>query len=744
MAILAASSAAAQSASDPIEIAVSLPLTGDGSTTFGQGTLQGIQFAIDEANAAAGRNRPIKLAVYDDQQSDKAVTEVAEKIIASRAVLVIGPSYSTASLAQGPLYAKVGLASLCPTATSDAITENATTFRMIFKNSQEGEALATYFTRVLGGHGADVIVTDNKYGQTLRTGFEEAAQRLGIDTKWLIYTTADEADAIANKLGGDHSGRATVFLTLDGDAARILTTLRQLGRSGPFLGGDALGDEGFGALFSAEIQEQRQPGFFTDGLYAVTPMMIDSANAETLAFAERFRARYGHDPIWMTVAGYDAARMAVAAVRAVTNGANAKSDLKAQRAATVGWLAAQTSLEKALPGLLGPLRFDANRGGHRPIRIGRFFQGRFESAPLQIVPAGKPDRAEIEAGSVFETKTEGWARMQRVVYSGMFLNEIARLDVAQSTFAADLYIWMRFAKIDAAEADPTLIAFPNLIRGNFDPDKPAAQGELDDGTIYRLWRVHGDFKNDFDLHRYPADRQSLSIQFFNARAPSDRLVYVRDQRSDSATGAGAATAAIESAASAATPPVEAALGDSATPQAFRNLTQWVPVHAAQGRDTLLTSSALGDPRLVGVERVRELSGFGLSVELHRRVLSTMAKTMLPLGLMATIMFASLFFPTALVKEKVTVAITAALSGAVLLTSINSQLGNVGYVMAVEYVFYIFFALCLLCIVAVLAAERLRAASRPSLATIVDESGRFLFLLGILGTIGAGWFAVSQN
>jgi hypothetical protein len=50
-----------------------------------------------------------------------------------------------------------------------------------------------------------------------------------------------------------------------------------------------------------------------------------------------------------------------------------------------------------------------------------------------------------------------------------------------------------------------------------------------------------------------------------------------------------------------------------------------------------------------------------------------------LALMALIMLASLYFPHALVKEKITVAITAALSGAVLLASINSQLGNGGYV-----------------------------------------------------------------
>jgi hypothetical protein len=142
--------------------------------------------------------------------------------------------------------------------------------------------------------------------------------------------------------------------------------------------------------------------------------------------------------------------------------------------------------------------------------------------------------------------------------------------------------------------------------------------------------------------------------------------------------------------------------------------------------------------------VRELSGFNVSIDLSRRVFATLAKTLLPLGLMALIMFASLYFPHALVKEKVTVAITAALSGAVLLSAINSQLGNVGYVIAVEYGFYVFFALCLLCIVAVLAAERFRVAGRPSMAVAVEQSGRYLFLLGMVGTALAGWIVYLRS
>jgi branched-chain amino acid transport system substrate-binding protein len=98
----------------------------------------------------------------------------------------------------------------------------------------------------------------------------------------------------------------------------------------------------------------------------------------------------------------------------------------------------------------------------------------------------------------------------------------------------------------------------------------------------------------------------------------------------------------------------------------------------------------------------------------------------PLVIMTFIMLASLYFPHALVKEKVTVVITAALSGAVLLAAVNSQLGAVGCTMAVEYVFYIFSTLCLHCIVSVLAAERLRVAGQAQVAVKTEVLTRALF------------------
>jgi branched-chain amino acid transport system substrate-binding protein len=734
-----------------LKIAVAGSLTGS-AAFYGVPIRDGVKLAVEEANAQRGSPR-IELSFHDDRSTDDGAREIAGDITAGDALLTVGPSLTTSALASGLIYAEAGLASILPAAHGDAVTDNETTFRSIFSTKEMGEALANYLHYVLDGKRAVLIFSNNGFGRPIAAGFKQRAERLGIEAVYRGFSTPAELDEAVRAATADPGQPAIVLGMLADQAVSALVTLRRQNAHGTILGPDSVAIEGLSELFADQPEYGQDRGFFTEGVYAISPAILDSANAETLAFASRFRERYGHEPSWPAVQGYDAARLAISAARAAAR--LPASDLHARRKGVLDYLTSRDSPGHAIAGLTGPLWFAADRGRIQAVRVGRFQGGLFESAPTQIVVVPNPDRAEIDAGTVIDLGSGIYGRRQQVVYSGIYLNEVSRVDIAQSRFTADFYLWLRYARgAGGGAADPAEIDFPDIVRGSSDGKVPAAQGNLDDGTTYRLWRMRGDFKNDFDLHRYPADRQTLAIRFFNARAASDRIVYVQDRLSvvpGLPPGAGNAQAASDGSARAAEAipdrpggggPVDE-FGGAAAPDAFRNLTQWEPLGVIQRRDNLVTGSALGDPRLLGVERVRELSGYILSIDLRRKVVATLAKTLLPLGLMSLIMYASLFFPVALVKEKVTVAITGALSGAVLLSSINSQLGGIGYIIAVEYGFYIFFGLCLLCIVAVLVAERLRVTGRQPAAATVERSGRYLFVIVCMSTALAAWLAFGR-
>jgi len=296
------------------------------------------------------------------------------------------------------------------------------------------------------------------------------------------------------------------------------------------------------------------------------------------------------------------------------------------------------------------------------------------------------------------------------------------MDAARSTFAADFYVWLRFAKNSGLGADdPGEIKFPDLIAGGaFDRQHPLEQREMPDGTSYRLWRVQGEFRNQFDLRRYPFDRQSLRLRFFNARAAADHIVYALDQSaSDSGERGGAAVGAAE--------------------EAFHLLSQWRFVGAHHQRENFVATSSLGDPFRVGRVNYRELSGYAASFDLQRRALSVLIKSLLPLWLMTCMLYVSLHFPPSLVHSKLGVGITAMLTGMVLLNALNSQMGAVGYTVAVEYAFYLFFALGLLHIVSVMITEHLREKNRLSPAHRIDFWTRVIFLAAVLGMSLLGIF-----
>jgi branched-chain amino acid transport system substrate-binding protein len=770
---IAGSAASAQQQS--AKIAVALSLTG-ANASLGKPELDGIRLAVEEANAT-NEGPAVELAVYDDTSNVDAGKKLAHEIGAGDALLVLGPATTLMALETGRIYSDAGIVNIGPTTTGDEVTEPPNFFRAVASTGDSGETLARYLRYVLGGRRATVIFKDDGYGRSAADGFLRAAPRAGVSADYKSFSTVQEAEDAAREAAADPANPAIIIAAYDKDTVPVLTILRRQGARGPILGTLTMSDEGYPALFADQPEERQKPGFFTDGVYASTPMILDSSNAETLAFADRFRARFAYEPQFYSAQGYESARLALAAVRAT-----GASDLKQRRAAIRAYLASLNSPTSGIPGLNGPLWFNAERGRDQPLRIGRFQNTVFVSAPVQLVPVRDADPAEIASGAVVDlgrgpvmrgqfasardtdpvmtsaATASGPAdpghgplmRRQQVVYTGMYVNEISRMDIAPSTFTADFYLWMRFARgSGAADGDPTDIRFPTLVRGSFDAKRPVAQGNLDDGTTYRLWQVTGEFKNDFDLHHYPADHQTLVARFYNSGAASDRIVYVQDRLSSgtsswvspgTASGTVTPVSAVGSAAAAMTAPASDASGSPVAPEAFRNLSQWAPLRVHEGRDILVTQSALGDPRLVGLERIRELSGFSFTTEVSRRVISTLTKTLLPLGLMALIMYASLYFPVALVKEKITVAITGALSGAVLLAAINSQLGNVGYVIALEYGFYVYFTLCLLCIVGVLAAERLRATGRNAVAFGVERWARHAFLLGLAGTFVAGMIA----
>jgi hypothetical protein len=109
--------------------------------------------------------------------------------------------------------------------------------------------------------------------------------------------------------------------------------------------------------------------------------------------------------------------------------------------------------------------------------MGFFHYGRFVTAPLQLVHIDQPDgidlAAEREKGHVATFGNRDYW-IQHVVYTGIDIARLNRIDVKQGTFNVDFYLWMRFAGDDDGQ---TQVQFPALLdAAAFDPGRPLQIG----------------------------------------------------------------------------------------------------------------------------------------------------------------------------------------------------------------------------------------------------------------------------
>ena len=84
-----------------IYIALAGPMSGTDHESGNQ-IRQGVELALTEVNEAGGINgHPVKLLVFDDQNNVKVASQVAQNVVASRALAVVGHMYSGTSVAAG-------------------------------------------------------------------------------------------------------------------------------------------------------------------------------------------------------------------------------------------------------------------------------------------------------------------------------------------------------------------------------------------------------------------------------------------------------------------------------------------------------------------------------------------------------------------------------------------------------------------------------------------------------------------
>jgi len=169
-----------------IKVAILAPLSGQ-TSTFGESTKNGAQFAIDEWNAKGGvLGKQIVPIVEDSQCTPDPAVNAANKVIdLDKVKFIIGEVCSKASIPISVIAEAKGVIQVSPTSTSDLLTFNADgsvkkyVFRACYNDSFQGKVMATF--AIGKGYKTAFIMLDkgNDYVLGLAENFEKAFTGMG-------------------------------------------------------------------------------------------------------------------------------------------------------------------------------------------------------------------------------------------------------------------------------------------------------------------------------------------------------------------------------------------------------------------------------------------------------------------------------------------------------------------------------------------------------------------------------------
>lgn len=297
--------------SDTIKIGVNYELSG-AVATYGQSSVDGVELAIEEVNAAGGvLGKQIELVTIDNKSDAAEVVSVATRLMTEEGVCaVIGPATSGNFKAELPIALENGIPVISGSATANDVTEGATqeyTFRICFSDDFQGVAMANYAAKTLGAKKVAVVQDKSSdYAEGLAASFVATFEELGGEVVAQEAYTAGDTDfnAILTSL----TAKEFDAIWLPGyyqEVGLIVKQARALGIDCPVLGADGYDSPVLAELAGAEALHD---------VYFSNHYSSLNEDETVTAFIEAYKAANGVEPDAFNALAYDAAKLVCDAI----------------------------------------------------------------------------------------------------------------------------------------------------------------------------------------------------------------------------------------------------------------------------------------------------------------------------------------------------------------------------------------------------------------------------------------------
>ena len=338
-------------ASTEIKIGGNFEMTG-GIANFGKQTVNGIQLAFKEINAAGGVNgKQLKLILADNKSEPAEATNAVTKLITQdKVVAVLGPVASSNVLATLQVAQDNKIPVLTATGTNEKITVDGGkvrpfAFRGCFIDPFQGKVMANFASNTVKAKTAVIYVDQSSdYSKGLKQSFEEAFVKNGgkvLSTEAFLQKDQD-FKATLTKIKALNP--EVIFIpAYYEEVGKIVKQARELGITVPLLGTDGWDDPKVVEIAGAKSLDNT---FFSNHYSS------QDTDPAVVKFVAAYKKEYNQEPSALAALGYDSGLMIADAIKRAGSAEGAK-------------IAEALAATKDLKVSTGILTIDAN---HNPVK----------------------------------------------------------------------------------------------------------------------------------------------------------------------------------------------------------------------------------------------------------------------------------------------------------------------------------------------------------------------------------------
>ncbi|WP_338898848.1 branched-chain amino acid ABC transporter substrate-binding protein [Streptomyces sp. TG1A-60] len=292
-----------------LKIAFQGPLSGD-NVALGENMQNGVQLAIEQANAGGDLDFELEYVAADDQGLPDKAPAAAQKLIDDESVVaVVGPAFSGATISSSPLYAESGLVTVSPSATNPTITEAANGFtsflRGVPNDNMQGKAMADFFVKEIEAKKVYLIDDKTDYGVGLAGVAEENLRAAGVEVvKKSVPAKTPDYSATAKDVVNSKAD-ALIYAGYYQDLSPFAKKLKEAGYKGAGISGDGSNDAKFVEL----------AGDSSENWYLTCPCTDSTVEEGTKKFAEDYEKKFNRAPGTYSAEAYDITNMVIEEIK---------------------------------------------------------------------------------------------------------------------------------------------------------------------------------------------------------------------------------------------------------------------------------------------------------------------------------------------------------------------------------------------------------------------------------------------